>query len=455
MQTSLLAAEGRRVSKPHIAVPEFRSPTAVNRDLPEVRYPDAEARTHNSSPRTIAQRRTRAGRITGIALTLALLAVLPVTAFASSIHRVLHQGSHGRDVSTLQTWLTDVGIPTNVDGSFGPGTRHAVVRFQRAAGLTPPDGIVGAQTAKTLSQWVAANRQVSGQSSPSTGNSGSTASTGSSGGTGSGSTGSTSGSSGSSGSGGSGGTGSSASSNPSGTSRITRVLRVGMHGRQVRTLQTWLTKVGLRTARDGNFGPGTKNSVVHFQSAAALSPASGTVSHQTANTLQSWVQAGRQASGSTPSTQTQTPASSSPGWVFPLKPKSRVVNPSQWTQDQGVDIGTVGNACGSSVTEVAVTSGTIVQEGISGFGPYAPVLKVDSGQYSGRYIYYGHAAPALVPVGTHVTAGQPIAEVGCGSVGNSQAPHLEIGINAPGGPTCCPSFGETSGTMYGIVRGLW
>jgi len=238
--------------------------------------------------------------------------------------------------------------------------------------------------------------------------------------------------------------------NPVAKTVFTRTLRVGCRGNDVTTLQTWLSDVGYAVRASGHFDTVTKLAVKRFQLARHLAPASGTVGNRTSSALLSAVH--------NVSKTTAVPVStggSSSGLVFPLKPLSRVLPPTDWTLDQGIDIGTVNNDCGPQVTEVAMAPGTIVQEGISGFGPAAPVLKVSSGVYQGRYIYYGHALPALVPVGTVVTAGEPIAEVGCGDVGLSSSPHIEIGISAPGGPPCCPGYQETSPAWYQVVLGLY
>jgi murein DD-endopeptidase MepM/ murein hydrolase activator NlpD len=250
----------------------------------------------------------------------------------------------------------------------------------------------------------------------------------------------------------------------SASSVFTRKLRRGERGADVKTLQTWLTDIGYGVPATGYFGSMTLAAVKSFQIRKGFLPATGVVGARTAlavlTTVKQLAKGGGlqlQAGGALPASGSSSAGGSAPasGLVFPLKPLSEVLPPSDWSLDQGIDIGTPNNACGSKVIEVAMASGTIVKEGIDGFGPYAPIIKVDSGAYAGRYIYYGHAAPALVPVGAHVSPGQPIAEVGCGQVGISDAPHLEIGISAPGGPPCCPSYQETSPAWYQVVLELY
>src|ERR1041385_5851403 len=63
---------------------------------------------------------------------------------------ILKQGSSGPDVKDLQQKLNDLGFdPNGVDGNFGPGTRAAVIAFQRSKGLQA-DGLAGPATLAAL-----------------------------------------------------------------------------------------------------------------------------------------------------------------------------------------------------------------------------------------------------------------------------------------------------------------
>ncbi|GAC1437790.1 MAG: hypothetical protein NVSMB51_12640 [Solirubrobacteraceae bacterium] len=217
-------------------------------------------------------------------------------------------------------------------------------------------------------------------------------------------------------------------------------LRRGSHGSLVRQLQDLLGKAGRRVRVTGLFDARTQRAVRQFQRQSKL-PATGVADPATVQALGSAAVAAVAASPSAAA------GPSAAVWVFPLTPVSRVESPRLWSEDQGVDLGGAASDCGPRMQELAVASGTVVQLGVDGFGSEAPVIRLDSGADAGRYVYYGHAAPALVAVGEHVTAGQPVAEVGCGIVGISSTPHLEIGISEPGGPPCCPARGATSGEM--------
>lgn len=69
--------------------------------------------------------------------------------------RTLKQGMSGSDVMTLQTDLTMLGIPTTVDGQYGPATKTSVIAFETAHQLTA-DGTFTAADATVLQQLVTA-----------------------------------------------------------------------------------------------------------------------------------------------------------------------------------------------------------------------------------------------------------------------------------------------------------
>jgi murein DD-endopeptidase MepM/ murein hydrolase activator NlpD len=156
--------------------------------------------------------------------------------------------------------------------------------------------------------------------------------------------------------------------------------------------------------------------------------------------------AGRGGSGSGGGGTPRGPVSH--GFEFPM-PRPDVSPPATWSLDDGVDIAAPGGT-----PELAVCSGTIVQHGIGGFGPSAPVLHCDSPLAGHDYVYYGHAGPGnWTPIGTHVSQGQVISQVGDGIVGISSGPHLEIGFadasGSPIGPSSAPAMMSLLRSAYG------
>ncbi len=171
----------------------------------------------------------------------------------------------------------------------------------------------------------------------------------------------------------------------------------------------------------------------------------GSTATQTPTTAGSTATQTPAATGTTTAaTTTSGAAPSQSGFTFPL-PTSAAAPEGDWSLDDGVDISAPGGT-----PEYAVCSGTIVLHGIGGFGPWAPVLHCDSPIDGYSYVYYGHAGPAnQLPVGTHVSAGQVMSEVGPGIVGISSGPHVEMGFCDASGD---PLGGGTAPTMLALLK---
>ena len=210
--------------------------------------------------------------------------------------------------------------------------------------------------------------------------------------------------------------------------------RLALVSQQIAATQTRNAKAGQLNAVRGQLASlrSQLNKVVAAQAAAAARAA----------------QPSGSGSGAGPTQSGPVQASSSGGFTFPC-PRARPYPPGAWSLDDGVDIAAPGGT-----PLLAVCAGTIVLHGIGGFGPSAPVIHCDSSLAGYDYVYYGHAGPGnWVGVGTHVSQGQVISEVGYGIVGMSTGPHLEIGFadssGSPVGPGSAPAMASLLHAAYG------
>jgi N-acetylmuramoyl-L-alanine amidase len=150
-----------------------------------------------------------------LAFILAITAIFMIhTQTANAI--VLREGSRGTEVTRIQQRLIELGLlNTGATGIFGPATKDAVVRFQRANGLTA-DGVVGLATTSALFP-------------------------------------------------------ASTSRSPA-TQPANSVLREGSRGAEVTRIQQRLIELRLLNTRaTGVFGPATKDAVIRFQRSNGLS----------------------------------------------------------------------------------------------------------------------------------------------------------------------------------------
>lgn len=96
-------------------------------------------------------------------LVLVNLVVLAAARGMADTDALSKMGSRGDEVRQVQTRLTELGyFSGKIDGIFGEQTRAAVVRFQKAKGLSA-DGIAGPQTLAALGLGGAAGGQVASE----------------------------------------------------------------------------------------------------------------------------------------------------------------------------------------------------------------------------------------------------------------------------------------------------
>ena len=296
----------------------------------------------------------------------AFLAIAP-TASAEFGDRLLERGHRGHDVRVLQSWLTQLGFRTEVDGVFGEGTERSVDRYDRKNGLEADHAVSRGQARRMRRQ---VERKAPRRRSGSRGS-------------------------------------------QRGYSFGERTLRRGHRGHDVRVLQSWLTKLGFQTGVDGVFGRGTETRVERYEKWTGITQ-DGRVSRAQARRMRRQVEDGEDLPEGG-----RTETVSAEGHVFPVQgPHTYGDGLGAGRNHRGVDVMA---DCG--IPLVAAQGGTVYYTGYQsgGAGHYIVITGAQTGR---DYVYMHLAGAPAVRDGDTVETGQQIGQVG--DSGNSTACHLHF-----------------------------
>jgi len=305
--------------------------------------------------------------------------------------RVLGLGMVGTDVRDLQVLLNQRGERLDTDGEFGPLTRAAVVRQQRALGLKG-----GGAVSRGFVDMLRSGRAIRiNQPAPANVGLGS------------------------------------------------RILRLGMSGSDVRALQRVLRKRGLGVSVDGNFGQQTRRAVIRLQRKHGLR-GRGVVTPGFLKMIGIRVVRSGADPAPAPAKPVSQPiaapsASTKYLRAFPVGGANTYTNDWGAARSQGSHEGTdIMAARGTPVRAAATGTVTRVTRAESGLGG----ISMWTRDGAGNTYYYAHAHLHQIlggmEVGTRVTAGQQIATVGNTGDARYGAPHLHFEIHPGGGGAINP-----------------
>lgn len=291
--------------------------------------------------------------------------------------RRLERGDSGNDVERLQKLLGELGVETQVDGTFGGGTEKNVKRYERSRDWEVDGGVSKSEAKKVKRRW----RRIASKDDE-----------------------------------GRGGKSQAGEDRPHRFGE--RPLKLGKRGRDVRKLQRLLTKMDIETHVDGDFGPHTARSVRRYERWQGKR-VDGIVKRRQAKKMERLADRGAK----------RPKKSSGRDHVFPVRgsygfggPGSRFGAPRSGHTHQGQDI-----AAASGTTVVSVHDGRVAtrQYQAGGAGNYIVI----HGDDKSDSVYMHLLAPGAVEPGERVKAGETIGSVGC--TGGCSGPHLHFELWTP------------------------